>query len=353
MSDKLREALDWLCHLHNGCRKAGHISPGEWEDAIKNGMAALADTAEHGGPPSDAAPVGFDSSGPWTAFSTVLYKGREYAMVMQRDRPWFCSRAGDDERWVVEAAAPPSDAAPVAQLLYDTMPDMISAILVENEIDPFVYAAKWAAAIGPLYAHPALKKTPENLHSGEAIKGNLHSEDAPGGPKIVCLCGSSRFVAEMAIVAWNLETEGAITMGLHLLPHWYTDKAHHQAEHEGIAEKMDALHLSKIDLADEVFVVNVGGYYGDSTAREIMYARDHGKPVRFLEDKITREPPVEVEDAPGGPWQVMETGAGWFVLTTGPCRHFGSESTSWMTETEAIAVRDALNRLKGEGKTDG
>jgi len=59
-------------------------------------------------------------------------------------------------------APPPSDAAqPVAQLLYDTMPDMISAVLVENEIDPFVYAAKWAAAIGPLYAHP---------------------EDTPGGP---------------------------------------------------------------------------------------------------------------------------------------------------------------------------
>lgn len=41
---KLREALDWLVHLHNGCGKAGHISPGEWEDAIKNGMAALTDS---------------------------------------------------------------------------------------------------------------------------------------------------------------------------------------------------------------------------------------------------------------------------------------------------------------------
>ena len=55
-------------------------------------------------PPSDAE--GFDSSGPWTAFSTVLYEGREYAMVMQRDRPWFCSRsAGTYEPWVVIAAA--------------------------------------------------------------------------------------------------------------------------------------------------------------------------------------------------------------------------------------------------------
>ena len=46
------------------------------------------------------------------------------------------------------------NAAPVAQLLYDTMPDMIIAVLIDNEIDPLKYAEKWAEAIGPLYAHP-------------------------------------------------------------------------------------------------------------------------------------------------------------------------------------------------------
>ena len=42
------------------------------------------------------------------------------------------------------------------------------------------------------------------------------------------------------------------------------------------------MHLSKIDMADEVYVVNPGGYVGSSTAREIAYALAHGKPVRSL-----------------------------------------------------------------------
>ncbi len=74
-------------------------------------------------------------------------------------------------------------------------------------------------------------------------------------PKIVVLCGSSRFVQIMTVCAWRIERdEGAIAMGLHLLLGWYPDcPADHLAEHEGVAEQMDALHLKKIDLADEVF----------------------------------------------------------------------------------------------------
>ena len=46
---------------------------------------------------------------------------------------------------------------------------------------------------------------------------------------------------------------------------------------------LDELHLRKIDLADEVYVQNVGGYIGDSTANEIAYATSKGKPIRYLE----------------------------------------------------------------------
>ena len=55
--------------------------------------------------------------------------------------------------------------------------------------DTMTGAATRLTEIQPLYAHPEdapLKKTPENLHSGEAIKANLHSEDAPGGPWTAC-----------------------------------------------------------------------------------------------------------------------------------------------------------------------
>jgi hypothetical protein len=107
----------------------------------------------------------------------------------------------------------------------------------------------------------------------------------PPKPEIVVLCGSSRFVAEMAVIAWTFERdEGKITMGLHLLPSNYPEvPPDHLAEAEGAAEKMDELHLRKIDLADVVFIVNIGGYIGESTRREIDYAKRHGKPIRYLE----------------------------------------------------------------------
>lgn len=47
---------------------------------------------------------------------------------------------------------------------------------------------------------------------------------------------------------------------------------------------MDDMHKRKIDMADEIFVINVGGYIGDSTRSEIDYAIKHGKNVRYLED---------------------------------------------------------------------
>jgi len=108
-------------------------------------------------------------------------------------------------------------------------------------------------------------------------------------PKIVVLCGSSRFVDIMAVCAWLIERdEHAIAMGLHLLPAWYPDcPDDHLAEAEGVAGEMDALHLKKIDLADEVFIVNYNDYMGDSTISEYRYARSHGKKIRwFTHDEI-------------------------------------------------------------------
>ncbi len=103
-------------------------------------------------------------------------------------------------------------------------------------------------------------------------------------PKIVVMCGSSRFCDIMAVAKWLIERdELAITMGLHLLPVWYPDcPDHHLAEHECCNLAMDELHLRKIDLADEVFVVNFDGYIGDSTKREISYAESKSVKVRYF-----------------------------------------------------------------------
>ena len=88
----------------------------------------------------------------------------------------------------------------------------------------------------------------------------------------------------MAVVAWLLEKEeGAIAIGLHLLPWWYPNvPPDHLAEHEGVAEHMDELHLRKIDRADGIFIVDVGGYTGDSTKKEVAYAIGRGLPLRYF-----------------------------------------------------------------------
>jgi len=108
-------------------------------------------------------------------------------------------------------------------------------------------------------------------------------------PKIIVLCGSSRFVDVMAVCGWLLERdEKAIVMGLHLLPIWYGDVPDHIAEVEGVAADMDELHLRKIDIADEIFVVDYEEYIGSSTAKEIEYAKQKSVPIRYYSRESIR-----------------------------------------------------------------
>ena len=101
--------------------------------------------------------------------------------------------------------------------------------------------------------------------------------------RIVVICGSSKYTDIMVVTAWYLEKyEAKIAMSLRLLPVWYTNIPDHLAEHEGIADQMDALHLRKINIADEVFVVDFDDYIGESTYREIKYAEKLGKPIRYF-----------------------------------------------------------------------
>lgn len=103
--------------------------------------------------------------------------------------------------------------------------------------------------------------------------------------KMITICGSTRFIEHMAVCAWILERdENVIVMGLHLLPHWYTSVGDHIAEHEGVADAMDALHRKKIEICDEIFVVNVDHYIGSSTTAEVHYTKQLGKPIRWYTD---------------------------------------------------------------------
>jgi hypothetical protein len=99
-------------------------------------------------------------------------------------------------------------------------------------------------------------------------------------PLIVCLCGSSRFRAEYEHHADRLTHDGAIIVTIHCFKGQHSEVP---GMDEAVRGSLDELHKRKIDLADRVFVINVGGYVGDSTRSEIAYARAKGKPVEFLE----------------------------------------------------------------------
>lgn len=105
-------------------------------------------------------------------------------------------------------------------------------------------------------------------------------------PKIVCLCGSTRFMDAFFEAGWRETLAGRIVLSVGVVKSSEADETGgHGAEALGpeVVARLDELHKRKIDLADEVLVLNVGGYIGESTRSEIVYAEAHGKPVRYLE----------------------------------------------------------------------
>ena len=97
--------------------------------------------------------------------------------------------------------------------------------------------------------------------------------------KIVTLCGSTRFKEQFIEAQKRLTLEGYIVISVGLFGHTGDE----EVWKPGVKEMLDDMHLRKIDLADEIFVINMGGYIGESTQREIAYASKIGKKVNYLE----------------------------------------------------------------------
>lgn len=112
------------------------------------------------------------------------------------------------------------------------------------------------------------------------------SQDATR-PLIVCLCGSTRFWRTFQAASLAETIGGRIVLSIGAASG--TDDEHFgnlpRAEYDALKARLDELHLRKIDLADEVVILNVDGYIGESTRREMEYARARGKPVRFWEEE--------------------------------------------------------------------
>jgi hypothetical protein len=86
----------------------------------------------------------------------------------------------------------------------------------------------------------------------------------------------------MMMMEWEYAKNGILALGWFVKPTRSDEPTDHLAEAEGLHELFDELHKRKIDLADEVMVLNVGGYIGDSTRSEIEYAVKTGKTVKYL-----------------------------------------------------------------------
>lgn len=154
----------------------------------------------------------------------------------------------------------------LAELGARTRPDGDMADQAVNQAIRDILAGVWKSAKCP----------PQQPQSQSA-------EEIAARPGVVCLCGSTRFMDAFFEAGWQCTLAGEIVLSVGVCKH----AEHHGAEALGqdVADRLDELHLRKIDMADRVFILNVGGYIGESTQRELDYAVEHGKPVTFLEPR--------------------------------------------------------------------
>lgn len=110
--------------------------------------------------------------------------------------------------------------------------------------------------------------------------------------KVITLCGSTRFKDEFLQTQKDLTLQGNIVISVGLFGHAGDSEVWENMDEGTLTktkEMLDDMHKRKIDMADEIFVINVGGYIGNSTRSEIEYAKEHGKIVRYLEDDLNKD----------------------------------------------------------------
>ena len=107
-----------------------------------------------------------------------------------------------------------------------------------------------------------------------------------GKYKVITLCGSTRFKDAFMKAQKDLTLAGNIVINVGLFSHSGDNEVWENIDEGTLTktkEMLDDMHKCKIDMADEIFVINVGGYIGSSTKSEIEYAKVTGKAVRYLE----------------------------------------------------------------------
>jgi len=153
--------------------------------------------------------------------------------------------------------------------------------------DTLEQAMEQRAAFGgtvfePVGSDAAIERLQADVARLQAIVDKKDRHDQMDFPQVVCLCGSTRFMDVFHGVGWQLTLDGYIVLTVGVCKH----AEDHGGEALGpdVAAKLDELHLRKIDIADIVMILNVDGYIGESTQKELDYAKQHEKIIVFLEN---------------------------------------------------------------------
>jgi len=94
--------------------------------------------------------------------------------------------------------------------------------------------------------------------------------------KVITLCGSTKFEEKYREINAKLTLEGNVVLSCGVFNYKNPDK-------EDKRDLLQAIHRQKIDMADEIFIINVDGYIGKHTAEEIEYTKKIGKKINYLE----------------------------------------------------------------------
>lgn len=130
---------------------------------------------------------------------------------------------------------------------------------------------------------PPESQSPLPADSESPVQKEEAREAEEQRPKIVCLCGSTRFMEAFQEANLKFTCEGKIVLSVGCNTKSDRDLLFSGELTPELKIKLDDLHKRKIDLCDEVFVLNVGGYIGESTRSEIEYTMKIGKPIKYLE----------------------------------------------------------------------
>lgn len=150
-----------------------------------------------------------------------------------------------------------------------------------------------AVSGGDLSVASVTSETPNGSARLTAEAPRLQPTAAGSFPRIVCLCGSTKFKSAFEEASRREGLAGRIVLSVSCFGH--SGDLPPEATQDGHPTKtmLDQLHFRKIEMADEVLILNVGGYIGTSTRNELNYAQSLGKVVRYLES-VT---PVESGEA--------------------------------------------------------